>query len=192
MTSAAKVRANQANARASTGPKTAAGRQRSAQNALRHGLNLPVETDPALAEEIDALALEIAGLHADAEMKELTRRVAEAQIDLRRVCFARHRLLSDRLDDPYYESPAATWKRLRVLRHMISDNPPDIPIETVEKALNPTPKGPQKFATILLQEIRQLRALDRYERRALARRKFAIRALDDARQRFIDNWQSGK
>ena len=42
MTSARKVRIDRANARASSGPKTSAGRARSARNALRHGLNVPI------------------------------------------------------------------------------------------------------------------------------------------------------
>jgi hypothetical protein len=37
-----------------------------------------------------------------------------------------------------------------------------------------TPQGPQKFA-IILSKLDRLRALDRYEQRALSRRKFAIR-----------------
>ena len=37
-----KIRANRANARASTGPKTTQGRIRSARNALRHALSLPI------------------------------------------------------------------------------------------------------------------------------------------------------
>jgi len=47
-------------------------------------------------------------------------------------------------------------------------------------------EGPQKFALILSQEVGQLAAMDRYERRALSRRKFAIRALDEARQLLRD------
>jgi hypothetical protein len=39
-------------------------------------------------------------------------------------------------------------------------------------------KGPDKLATILSGEAKKLLAMDRYEQRALARRKFAIRAFD--------------
>jgi hypothetical protein len=42
--------------RASTGPKTAQGRTRSAWNALRHALSVPVYSDKALSEEVEALA----------------------------------------------------------------------------------------------------------------------------------------
>jgi len=94
MTTERKIRTNRANARASTGPKTGRGRARAAQNALRHGLSLSVYSDPALSEEVEALAREIAGPGANAEIQELARRVAEAQIDMRRVRYARHQFLS--------------------------------------------------------------------------------------------------
>jgi hypothetical protein len=58
--------ANRANARASTGPKTRAGKARSAGNARRHGLSLPALRDPALSHEIVALARAIVGAEAGA------------------------------------------------------------------------------------------------------------------------------
>jgi hypothetical protein len=54
--------------------------------------------------------------------------------------------------------------------------------ENVMEFLNSKPEGPYKFATILADKTRQLLAVDRYERRALSRRKFAIRAFDAARR----------
>src|SRR5262245_10871286 len=74
LTSERKIEANRANARGSTGPKTGAGRARATRNALRHGLSLPVCSDPALSEEVEALAREIAGADANAERNERQRR----------------------------------------------------------------------------------------------------------------------
>ena len=66
-------------------PENRAGRARAARNALRHALSLPVYSDPVLSEEeMDALAREIAGPDAKAEILGLARRVAEAEIDLTR------------------------------------------------------------------------------------------------------------
>ena len=71
MTSDLKIKANRANARASTGPKTRYGRTRSARNAFRHGLNVSVQADEVLCEEVQALALEIAGSYANARIQAL-------------------------------------------------------------------------------------------------------------------------
>jgi hypothetical protein len=158
---------------------------RSARNALRHGLSLPVYAYQALSEEVEALAREIAGVDASAEIQELAQRIAEAQSDLRRVRDARHQLLSQALSDPYYDARANVREKLTVIRQLLRPNAPDVPLEAVTKYLTRVPEGPQKFALILAQELQQLSAMDRYERRALSRRKFAIRAFDFATDRLI-------
>jgi hypothetical protein len=177
LTTERKIKANRANARASTGPRTHQGRARAARNALRHALSLPVYSDPVLSEEVETLAREIAGPDANEETKKLARQVAEAQIDLRRVRYARHQLLSRALSDPLYESQAK-WARFRRLR----DAAPNAPIAGLMEHLTTVPEGPHKLATILSEQVRQLSAMDRYERCALSRRKFAIRAFDFARR----------
>jgi len=111
VTSEPKIRANRANTRASTGPKTAQGRSHTARNALRHALSLPVYSDPVFSEEVEALTREIIGMDANAEIQELARRIAEAQIDLRRVRHARHQLFSRTLSDPDYESEVMLRKK---------------------------------------------------------------------------------
>ena len=68
---------------------------------------------------------------------------------------------------------------VRILRQSDLDRP--VPDEMIE-FLSSKPEGPNKFATILADKTRQLLGLDRYERRALSRRKFAIRAFDAARR----------
>src|SRR5215831_16697395 len=102
--------ANCLNALSSTGAKTAAGRASSARNARRHGLSVPVLSDPALSAEIEAMARRIVGdVHASPrgdllDTLGLARAIAQAQIDLMRVRRARHDLVSSRLADPGYRT----------------------------------------------------------------------------------------
>ena len=80
MTTANKIRANRANAQASSGPKTAQGRARASRNALRHGLSIPVTSDPSMSEEVEALAREIAGPDANNEIQELARALLKRKL----------------------------------------------------------------------------------------------------------------
>ena len=97
MTNDRKIKANRVNARASTGPNTFRGRARSARNAFRYGLSLPIQSDHALGEEAQALARQIAGPNASGQIQMLASRVAEAEVDLQRVRLAREQLLSQAL-----------------------------------------------------------------------------------------------
>ena len=89
--------------------------------------------------------------------------------------------LSDKLSDPHYNSDA----NIRIKPEVLRRNGPN-PMAALAMLLpSKPPQGTDKFATILLQEATHLNAMDRYGRRALSRRKFAIRALDAERSRRL-------
>jgi hypothetical protein len=186
VTSPRKILANRANARASSGPKTAAGKAQSAQNAFRHGFNVPIFLDPDLASDVNALAQRIVGKSADLNLLESARRVAEAQIDLRRVRAHRNRLIERLIADPRFQTKVAapgdarlkspsSDPRLQIIEATVSALVADVAknLLLLDRAMRPEEPSLAKLT-------REIAALDRYERRALSRRKFAIRAFDVA------------
>jgi hypothetical protein len=187
------------------GPLTAAGKARSSQNARRHGLSLPVLHEPAAMAEVEALAQKIcrscggaqaernagpqspgpqsAGAEADdaSERLYLACRIAEAQIDLERVRRVRHDLIARAFANPRYRPAKGlhAWIRLLTKAGELLVQGIALP-QDMRDAIAKRPQGAEKLALILADEAPRLAKLDRYERRALSRRKFAIRAFDAA------------
>lgn len=185
MTSVRKWRANRANATASTGPRTKAGRARSARNAFRHGLNISVVSEPALAPQAEALARGLACSDLGAEGLEWARRIAEAQVDLDRVRLARRQAIERMLSDPGDES-AGDPQMVRLLGPVLDrlerDEARAIEAEAIRQALHPGPlEADARLAAILFDMRVEFARLDRYERRALSKRKTAIRGYDAVR-----------
>jgi hypothetical protein len=85
MTTAQRIEANRANARLSTGPRTRAGKARASRNAFRHGLRIPVLSDPELTKQVEDFAHLLIGERSDPILLDCARRIAEAQIDLDRI-----------------------------------------------------------------------------------------------------------
>jgi hypothetical protein len=178
-------RANRANAKSSTGPKTSAGKARAAQNAFRHGLNVPVLSDPSLAPEVETIARGISSPYESGETFEWARRIAEAQVDLNRVRNSRRQLITRLFVDPAYQPTQVYRQQLRVAKMVLGGYRPrtlPIDVDAIKDMLSPKPlQGEEKIARIFEEKFADLATFDRYERRALSRRKAAIRNFDAAR-----------
>ncbi len=90
--SQSRAEANRANARRSTGPRTAQGKARASKNALRHGLNAAAPEDAGDTAEVLRLAARLAGR---AQVSLAARNAAEAELHLARVRLIKQRILED-------------------------------------------------------------------------------------------------
>jgi hypothetical protein len=94
MASDNKVIANRKNAKASSGPRSTAGKRRSSRNAFRHGLAVAVESDPAWRDGVEVLTKMLCLTKDSQHNPGRCREAARAAIDLQRIRQIRTRVLN--------------------------------------------------------------------------------------------------
>jgi hypothetical protein len=121
------------------------------------------------------------GTRPAAELAYLARRIAEAQVDLMRVRRARHAMMTRALDNPRYRSPRYLRRQIAMLVAVGELLVRGIAVpDDMRKAAFGRPRGVLKFALVIADLAHELARFDRYERRALSRRKAAVAAFDAA------------
>ncbi len=93
MASEKQIAANRANAKRSTGPRSALGKLKSSRNAVRHGLSRPLPID-ATSAEAQAIAHALIADRADDQQQLAAAELAAAQLELLRIRAERGRMLA--------------------------------------------------------------------------------------------------
>jgi hypothetical protein len=175
--------ANRANAAKSTGPRSAAGKKRAAQNSFQHGLSVRL-SDLEFSRQREKLAHQIAGdTNSELEL-DVARAAAEGDLDLARVRALKAGLI-DRVNvtgslvppEPFQTKKERTKHfnaKLRALKKF--DEPPPDPIP-----INPADSLPisqaERAAEATRRVLPQLIKLTRYENGAASRRDRNIKRL---------------
>jgi hypothetical protein len=176
MASERQVAANLRNARRSTGPRSGAGKKRASRNAYRHGLTLSITSSAASAKQLEKLVRKIAGNTENPILLERARALAQAELDLARVRRAKVALIErasafGELDPPQLFGTAA--QLMRAIRALERGRMSSLP-EPIDASATMPSQEPDRSAEAVRRVLPELRKLDRYERRAAARRDRAV------------------
>lgn len=205
MTSPSKTTASRMNGRKGRGPRTSAGKTRASRNARRHGLAaFHTDRNPAMLLQVEQMVDAICQGDHDGSLREQATIIAENQLWLSAVRTEKLAIL-ERLRDPtaYALAPQRRLTRakarlrlcqaalgpLQVIEDLMAKtmaaglDPDCEPLPPALKRAWPPRWAPATFEEVERDEYDLLREglydlvrLQRYEQRALARRKRAIRA----------------
>ena len=162
--------------RRDTGPKTTEGKRVSSLNALRHGLNLPIDKDLAYGAKVGRLAQFLAGPDAGQTELAWAHRSALAHMEVLR---AREGIRQ------VFERPMRSKRRARLWviyakLNRLKKMDHDASISDVyEEEFNDIVYGVSSVDPIdhLRDRLMEIEKMDRYQMRAISRRKFALREL---------------
>jgi hypothetical protein len=171
------IAANQRNARKSTGPRTRAGKKRASRNSYRHGLSYGVAAAAQCTKKVEALAQKIAGRGADAVTLEMTRSVARAEFELAQIRRIKVALIARMGEFGEFEvsNPLGTFRQIKRILNLIDRG---LPWDINASAPPQIPSSePEHSAEAMRRALPELLKLDRYERRATARRDCAMHQL---------------
>ncbi len=187
----ARVRANRANAKKSTGPRTKLGKSASSRNATKHGLSIAPSLLARPAAEVDSVARRIAGEVVSAQRLGAAIEIAEAEFDLMRARRVRLDLMmGPKAREKWVSRAELAWvnREMRKMTNRVDakerngkSTPVEIANQTddvayfVECALMPEPLTLERGLVVISSALLRIA---RYERRALARRRRAIEEFD--------------
>src|SRR5262245_36080473 len=175
MASERQIAANRRNARKSSGPRSAAGKKRASRNAYRYGLTLSITSTATFAKQLDRLGREIAGDSKEPIVLECARAVAQAELELVRVRRAKVAVIERVHAFGELNPPELSVKQIAHFFDALDRGVLILPKHIDASATMPS-REPDRSAEAIRRVLRELRALDRYERRAIAQRDRA--ALD--------------
>ena len=149
------------------------------RNAYGHGLTSSMVLNTAFAKELEKLARKIAGSGANDLILEGARVVAHAELDLARVRQARVALITRFLASEAFNQPqtlSPTRPAMQSFDAAACDEA-SILLRSADVAAKMLNQPPDLLADAIRRALPELLNLDRYERRAAARRDLAVRAL---------------
>jgi hypothetical protein len=158
------IAANRRNALKSTGPRSGAGKKRASRSSYRHGLRARTVFGAERAKRIERLAREIAGASTDAIILEAAVGAAQAEFDIAQV----------------RQVKVAVIVQKRTVGDL-NTAPTSLATRQTRMSVLPAKAGamtePERLDEAVRLALPELLKLDRYERRASARRQRSIQTI---------------